>query len=500
MMDDPAGVIRSFPVEISQRPRTGLRSLATLFFLCGFRPATAAKRTLDISLRHAAAVHVLSALIAIISLVAIIAAMEGESVRSALASIGRDFKQDPRTSCLVVLGVISLIEMGFVGLSFVLMPWGAVDEPLRASFSHALRRAWCQSPHVALCIMLIALFVSHMENLNDAWLAANPIDYPQAPNPPPGMQPGTPESDAYDQLMQAYWNEYSRIRAIAHAAKPWYLQGDEPIVVCFGFACALWFLTALLRAVGVRRTALPLPRQPRCDACGYDLTTMSLESRCPECGEPVMASLGPDARPGMPWERRRGFSAWFACTRLAIFDPVRLGRMLRLQSPGTAHRRFLLLHLPIVFLVGAASLPALAVIDKLLRSPLGGPPPMIEIVFVGLAFGICCTIATVLVSLGTAGYCAVLFYIRDKRNLLTGSAQVVCYLMASLILWELFGAATAIGAILLSNDPTFIARVQNRVDPGLLAFLLWFVPNLLCGFIYLRLAYNAVAATRYANR
>jgi hypothetical protein len=69
----------------------------------------------------------------------------------------------------------------------------------------------------------------------------------------------------------------------------------------------LWQLTALVRAVRVeyrRAGDFPQPHDPFCDNCGYNLTMAPAEGRCPECGRYVMESLGPDTRPGTPWERR----------------------------------------------------------------------------------------------------------------------------------------------------------------------------------------------------
>jgi hypothetical protein len=483
---------------LGERKRTGLKSWAAAFFLCGIRPATLALRTLHISLRGAAAVHFLSAIIAIVSVIAIIAKIEGQPLGTVWAQIIREIGQYPETAFLAITGFALLIEVGFVVLAFVFMSWGAVDEPLRGSFSHALRRAWCQSPHVTLCIILIGLFVWRLDALSDAWAAAHPVDYPREPDPPPGMQPNTPESDAYDQLVQAHWNEYSRIWTAAQAAKPWYLRLDEPIAIAFGFVCGLWFLTALLRAVGVQRPSSPVLRPPCCDACGYDLTTLPPDSRCPECGEPVAASLGPDARPGTPWQRQTGVATWWTCSRLAIFRPAQLGRMLQLQTPGTAHRRFLFIHLPFILLIGASSFPALQL--ALSWAGLVSHPPWPAILLVGTVFGICCTVAVLIVSLTTASCCSVLYHIRDRRNLLPGAVQVASYLVPLLVLWQAVGAVTTIGAIVLGNAPTFISKVSSRADPALLAFLLWLVPNLFCLLTYWRRSQTAVAATRYANR
>jgi hypothetical protein len=66
----------------------------------------------------------------------------------------------------------------------------------------------------------------------------------------------------------------------------------------------LWWLTVLLRLGD--RYAGPAegpgwqPRQPCCNRCGYILTGLSVDGRCPECGLAVHASL-PEARRPSPW-------------------------------------------------------------------------------------------------------------------------------------------------------------------------------------------------------
>jgi hypothetical protein len=126
---------------------------------------------------------------------------------------------------------------------------------------------------------------------------------------------------------------------------------------------------------------------------------------------------------------------------------------------------------------------------------------MVEVIFIGVVFGIGCTVAAMIVSLGMASSCGLVHHVRDKRNLLTGVVQVVCYLMPFLVLWEIFGAATGIGVMgVLGHDPTFGAKVSGRINPHMLAFFVWLIPNLVCGLIYWRLARTAVGALRYANR
>jgi len=452
---------------------------------------------LQVSLPTAAAIHVLSVLLATVALIIVAEWAGGElllnSIVAAIAFVADAFAADPKTTVLIVVGVALLIEVGFVWLAFWMMPWGAVDEPVRASFSHALRRVWCQSPHALVIILLIGGLTAQLDRLNYAWTAVHPVAYP----PNPATSANLPLSAP---VWTAYYDEVRRIDQAARAEKPWYLRFQDAIAVDFGFLCGVWFLAATLRAVGVPRTGMPMPRQPRCDSCGYDLTLMPMDSRCPECGEPVAASLGPDARPGTPWQRPGNglLSAWWPTFRMAVRQPTVLGRMLQLQSPGTAHRRFLLLPMPIIFLVGAASPPALYFTIEG-HSPFPGDA---HLVLVGSpVFGTLCVVGTLIVSLGTASRRGIWHVIRDKRNLLSGAVQVVSYLVPFLVLWQIFGAATGIAAIVLSTAPGFQAMCASTWVPAeMWAFFLWSLPNLILGIVYWRLARTAIAATRYANR
>ena len=473
------------------------------FLTCAFRPATAALRTLHVSLPTALAIHVLSVLLATVALVILVGWADGEpllnSVVAAFVFVVDAFSDDPKTTILIVVGVGLLIEVGFLWLAFWMMPWGAVDEPLHASFSHAIRRVWCQTPHATLIVLMIALMTGYLNGLDAMWTLVHPVNYPQQPGPiivPANVVPVIPNTPSWT----AHIDEVRRIEREALAAKPWYLRFHEAIAVDFGFLCGVWFLGAMLRAIGVPRTGPPMPRQPRCDACGYDLTLMPMDSRCPECGELVAASLGPNARPGTPWQRPGNslLLAWWQTFRTALRQPTVFGRMLQLQTPGTAHRRFLLLHMPLVFLIGAASPPALYFTIEG-KSPF---PDDAHLVLIGSpVFGTLCMMGTLMVSLGTASRCGILHNFRDKRNLLTGAVQVVSYLLPFLVLWQIFGAVTGIMAIVLSQAPWFQAMcAPTWISPGMWAFLLWLILNLIWGIVYWHLARTAITATRYANR
>ncbi len=498
-------------------------SVFLCFHICGILPATTARRTNHVPLCNAYLLHFAAALFGVFVIVWI-ASWGDVPAPATLGSIGARFlanlnwlleqlAEQPKTTVLAVLGIALLIEVGFVGEAYLVMPWGACDEPLGASFRHALRRVWMQTPHVVLIIALVGAVGLPLSRWDRAWGASYPIPVPSPDNlptlpvPPTGAPPESPAWDNYQTAAQAYrqaWQDHwIAVRNWEHErrrAQAWYLRFNEAITVDAGFLSGLWFLWASLRSVGAPRVAPPIKRPPRCDACGYNLTTIPMESRCPECGEPVAASLGPNARPGTPWQRREvgRLTAWRQSWVQAARDPVRFGRTLRLTKPGVDHRRFLAVHLPLVFLIGAAS-PSLTFWAVEGRSPI---PDEIEFILIGgPIFGTACTAGVMAVSLLSAVAAALLYHFRDRRNLLAGAVQVVSYLVVYLVAWQVFGAVTGIGAVSMGQAEWFrgFARA-SRMGPELLAFFFWFIPNLACGIVYWTLVRRAVSGTRYANR
>jgi hypothetical protein len=177
---------------------------------------------------------------------------------------------------------------------------------------------------------------------------------------------------------------------------------------------------------------------------------------------------------------------------------VRFGRTLRLTTPGVDHRRFLAMHLPLVFLIGALSPPALfAVLEG--RSPI---PNEIELVIIGCPIaGTLCTVGAITFSLLSVAAAGVGFHFRERRNLLGGAVQVVSYFFPFLLVWQVFGAVSAITASSMGQSEWFERlTLSRRVGPEVLVFFMWFIPNLACGIWYWSLVKRAVGATRYANR
>jgi hypothetical protein len=228
---------------------------------------------------------------------------------------------------------------------------------------------------------------------------------------------------------------------------------------------------------------------------------MSIESRCPECGEPIALSLGPDSRAGTPWHRRREIgrlTAWWRCTVESLCRPKELGRQIRIASPDTDHRGFLVMHLPVVFIISWIGLISFYVIDTG-RNPFLREPDFAF--FACPIFALVVTLAAFGLSMLAAGLIGLGLLIEGKRNLLSGAVQVVSYLSGCLTLWIAFAFGTGAGAAMITKAGLLrsLGRV-TRIDDAILAFFGWAVPNIVCLVGYFGLVARGTAGTRYANR
>ena len=136
--------------------------LAGLFF-----PATTARRTRHVSLRGAWLFHFVS-ILALIALVLFLIAwseagghLDPARVASEFADLldelASEFRKQPGMSVLAVLGMVCALELTLMALAWQVMPWGARDEPLRASYRNALRQTWL---HFATLIPIVLVLAS----------------------------------------------------------------------------------------------------------------------------------------------------------------------------------------------------------------------------------------------------------------------------------------------------------------------------------------------------
>jgi hypothetical protein len=474
-------------------------------------PATTARRTNHTHLAEAFAIHLASALLVFLLLclfigvaevagpVGIVGALVG--MLKVLDDVLGDFARNPKETTLVLAGSAIFIELGFLALALLITPWGARDEPFRVSYTHALRRVWLHSAHGLVAVLLVGTWGTTLSRMDTAWHDAYPVAAPTWPAQPTGVPRDSQAWQDYQAAVQEASKQYTEWWQEIRRKKPWYLHHLE---VSIGGTCilsALWLVWALLRAVGAPRRTPPIVRPPTCEACGYNLTTIPMESRCPECGEPVALSLGPAARPGTPWERRRELgrlTAWWQCCVELSRRPKQFARQIPVVSPGANHRRFLFFHLPIVFVIALVGLNAAFVIDTG-RTPFTEAPEVAFGVFPMLSALV--TLGAAALTLAAALLTGLWYAITDKRNLLPGSMQIACYLAGVLTLCIAFAWLTGLSVAALAEANVF-QTLENiiLVHDDLLTFLAWFMPNIVWLVGFFGLVFRATAGLRYANR
>ena len=382
------------------------------------------------------------------------------------------------------------------------MAWGACDEPLRTSYRNAIRQVWLRGAHVIPAAIVISSIGIPLSRMDTAWDASYLVPRPKWPTPPQNAQPGSAAMANYNKAFQEFWVVDRDWRNERDRLKPWYLVSAPGLIGVTVCSTILWFLWALLRGIGAPRRAPPIARPPRCEFCGYNLTTLAAEGRCPECAELVLRSIGPDARPGTIWQRHRAaglFVAWWRCAVDSIVRPAEFGRQCRMAHPGTDHRWFFILPLPAVFAMGVTAFLSILVIYGELNSAWA--PPGGIITAIALLVGFLCCLGMLGFTLLAGTFIGLIHSFREKRNLLPGTVQIASYLAGYLTLWAAFGAATMVGVSAL-DDMQFFHAIQERwgFSSDLAAKFTWFLPNAACGAWYLVLLSRGTLATRYANK
>lgn len=506
----------------SEANRQGNRRATILidaFFRSWITPGRAAERLGALSLPRVFAVHLVSS-VAVVAVIFILLAMNAANtielprvaveLERLLGSIANDWARNPLESSLMVIAIAVGIELAFVSFAHGVMPWGARDERLRDSYKHALRQTWLRTPHILVIVFVMGSGLLANDLARRGW-ATPPIPAAMLPKRPQAP-PVTEDSEAYRQAwaqyqidLDNYNKEFSRVRAawrLHHRAdQPWYLDDPELIFLPLGALLVLWFFWAYLRAVGIERNVPPVERPPMCESCGYNLTTMSMDARCPECGRPVIESLGPQARLGPAWARRNQNDkpvSWWSTTKQAIRAPSKFGAQLRTTSHETAHRASMLRALPFVFVVGAAALFMLYYIT--IDPDFASNDLLIAIILFGL-FGSACVLGTVGCALNNASTVGLFLSWRCRRNMLPAAMQAASYLSGYLLLWSIFGAASGLIVIQLDRADAFRAlQEMTGIYRDLIATLTWLIPNGACSLGYLLLVGRMAGAARYANR
>lgn len=489
--------------------------LADLLLASWLFPGRAARRSLNVSLLVCWLLHFGAGVLGAMLIAATFISIDqspGQVIRE-INSLRWEWTQYPIAITLAAMGIAVLIELGHLALAFILSAWGGLaGERLRDSLRHALKQVWLRTPHALLIVFILGLLVLALDKAGQRWRQVHPHPWTTVTLPTWPTPPTIPQSDPNFAAAQRKYRkelldfqsksrERARVWREWEQTQPWYLRYDEPIAIAAGCLTTVWWLAALLRAVGIRRETANQQCPPLCLWCGYNLSTIPLESRCPECGQAVVNSLGDGAQPGAAWETHRSvgkLAAWRQTWREAVRDPIAFGRSLRLDEPGTDHRLFLLLHLVAIFFVGVAGLTAGVAHSA---NPGQQPPGWAIVLLAVFVFGLACTLGALLVACFSASLVGWIISLRAKRNLFPASMQVAAYTMPFLVAWTFFGAVIVNCVIHLNMNGLFvIAQEATGLHADALSFFFVFLSNLTCGLIYLWIIARATNAARFANR
>ncbi len=472
----------------------------------GVLPGMTARRTQHFSLWRAYLVHFVAAIAATCSIFTFVAweQVDGpasiETVFGELAEMAisesQGITEDEVASAVIALVLIVLgIEGSYVLLALVVASWGAADEAFGAGARHAIRRTWLHTPHVLTAIVVAGVLTVPLFRAEWAFDRRLAEFVAKAPAYPAGHPPTT-------QALQEHWETWNENQAAYNRVRSqqlWWARHDDEIAVFVYFTLGAWWLWGLLRFVGAPRDASPIARPPMCEQCGYNLTGISMEGRCPECGFAVVESLGPKARPETSWHRRDVVGRWRAlwrCTADAVFRPMRFGRQLRLSTARSDHRWFMAAGLPAVFLVAWCGFIGVYVAAsgdwQMQRNP-----QVLWAVAPTAAYFI--VVMLVFLTTLTAGLVGMWHRIRTGRNLTAGAIQAGCFLTGYLVAWVAFAFAWLAIDIAAEDIVREVAR-HVYPDRDLLHFLVWVAPNLLCFAGYAWLVSRVTSGLRYANR
>lgn len=484
----PIPTTPSVPAAVGKKPWPALATLAT----AGVLPETTARRTAQVTLDSAYLVHVLAALATVIVVGFLdagfsrasepVSLMElWDAFLANLASPINEFERNPLECTLILVGSIIGVEGAYILGALICVAWGAVDEPLRLSIRNAIQRAWLHTPHILFVVLLAggaSLYLNRVAEQahNMIWQEIQGGHY------------SLKDIQAGLRFERQYYRE--QVDAL-----PYHVRHAPELSVIMWLAGGAWWLWGLLRFIGAERATPPIAKPPMCEACGYNLQGISLEGRCPECGDSVAQSLGPGVRPGAVWKHRRThgrFPAWGRSAVDAVFQGAVLGRRLRISAAGTDHRRHLAAGLPLVFVIAGCGLVGCYVADT------GNYPDHDVLWLLAPLSGYLTNVLVLTTALFGAAVVGVIYRIRARRNLMTVTIQAACYLSGYLVVWT---AVAFFWTTLLFAGEDYIrhAARELHVDRDLLSVAAWFLPNGLALLGYLLLISRITTGARYAN-
>ncbi len=468
------------------------------------RPVAAARMSNHLPLWNALVGHVILASIAFVACITSVALLGPDYQHQGLSTIQKLLKPwfelwneiERRPQNAIGVGLfLGFIELAFVVTALCVVACGARDEPLRRSFAHAFRQTWLHTINIAVFAILCACFINMTESVRHEFnrrIESKMAPYPQ---PPKNVAPGSPEQKAYNKAVGKWYQQRSKL--VSQTAPILYRYNDEACVamcITAGFLA----LATLFAAAGANRPTDPIERDPNCECCGYNLTGLTTDGACPECGQSIIESVGENIRLGPPWERAAKIGhirAWFQTARISIFDPSGLGKSLKTQQMTNAHQSFFGWTMSANFAFTALVLSVFMLIVENERMSQNDwefilfGVPLISFV-ISLAQFVFLQLATLNIGFRYSW--------RNKKNLLGATSRATSYCSAYLIVWTILVSLTGILAYLIYLKG-ILATIFGFYGTDTFVAAGWGITILILLLIQQILITRAVQAAQYAN-
>jgi hypothetical protein len=261
----------------------------------------------------------------------------------------------------------------------------------------------------------------------------------------------------------------------------------------------LWTWIALGRIVRLdyrTEADLPEPHDPWCDECGYNLIAADTNGRCPECGRPVIESIGHHKRQPTAWERRPALSNVGVILRLIkaiVLGPRKLFFSMPTLTGQAAAHRWLFLSLTLAAVIALPIVPAMGRVVNAEWS--------IDLVSGALAMALVwAALSCMMVGIETAGI-ATFSRMKGHGVHLSTAAKVTCYASILLTVWVICGGIQLV-VFMVWGQQLIMAPLRPgsmRTHQILLAAALA-LPHM-AGLLWYELTvYRGIRGVQYANK
>ena len=436
--------------------------LLQALFLSGFQPRRVALANRDTSPAKAYLTHWIG--LVMFGLVGLAVLMSDPELDRELRRVFNNTFVDPGVGVLICAAVVLSVEIGFVLLGLLLLPWSDVRAAVKPLCRHALRTSWLHTTHLGM--VLCAYTVTHI--LCDEVLG------------PFRRYRWDPDAPARTTVWWVHWL----------ADHYWYAL---PVLFAGG---GVWCLGALLRAVSARVLPEEDRPPPLCEACGYNLSYhRDPKANCPECGRPVARSLGEHLRSPAGWGRhaedsrrksfwRATFNAWFKPEEFFMG----LSAFRGLGSAGA----FLVCHLVLTtaaFTAGFAVPFGILIYDSSLVVPLA------FLLYVAFWYGAAVALGLGCLASLAAAIAGLLVCRQEGRNALGTCLRVPCYLAGVFPIW----AASTMAFLVTGMGIAVRMRRPGSMPLDVYVVISFFSLHAIFLVIYVGGVVRRIRHLRYAN-